>query len=62
MKKVIEKLIKGLLLGAVVGGVCYLITKNIEMSGLMVLASVLSMFAQSKEQKAEKVAKYTKKK
>lgn len=60
MNKILEKVLKGLALAAVFGGLCYLISKNIEMSGLIALVMFLSMFAQPKEQKVEKVLKHTK--
>lgn len=61
VKEILIKILKGLALGVVFGGVTYLITKDMGTAGLIVLVMVLSMFAQSKEQKIEKVEKYTKK-
>lgn len=60
VKEILIKLVKGLALGAVFGAVVYLITKDIGTAGLIALVMVLSMFAQSKEQKIEKVQQYTK--
>ncbi len=60
MKEILIKIAKGLLLGAVFGGLTYLITKDLGTAGLIVLVMVLSMFAQSKAQKVEKVQQYTK--
>jgi len=55
----IQKILKGLLLAAIFGGVVYLITKDIGTAGLIGLVMFLSMFAQSKHEKMEKVSKYT---
>lgn len=60
MKEVLIKILKGLALGVVFGGLTYLITKDWGTAGLIVLVMVLSMFAQSKDQKIQKVEKYTK--
>ena len=59
MKDILIKVLKGLLLGAIFGGIVYLITKDLGTAGLIALVMVLSMFAQPKEKKIEKVAKYT---
>lgn len=60
VKEILIKILKGLALGLVCGGVVYLITKDIGTAGLIALVMLLSMFAQSKEQKIEKAAQYTK--
>lgn len=56
----VQKILKGLLLAAVFGGVVFLITKDIGTAGLIALVMFMSMFVQSREQKLEKVSKYTK--
>ena len=55
----VQKILKGLLLAAIFGGITFLITKDMGTAGLIGLVMVLSMFAQSKEEKAQKVSKYT---
>ena len=57
----VQKILKGLLLAAIFGGITFLITKDMGTAGLIGLVMVLSMFAQSKEEKAQKIAKYTNK-
>ena len=53
-----EKLLKGLLLAAIFGGITYLITKDLGTVGLISLVMVLSMFARSREEKIQGAAKY----
>lgn len=56
----VQKILKGLLLAVIFGGIVFLITKDIGTAGLIALVMFMSMFVQSKEQKVEKVMKHTK--
>ena len=44
----VEKILKGLLLAAIFGGVCFLISKDLGMSGLIALVMFMSMFVRPK--------------
>lgn len=55
----VEKILKGLLLAAIFGGITFVFTKDMGTAGLIGLVMFLSMFAQSKQQKIEKASKYT---
>ena len=59
MNSVFEKVVKGCLLGGVVGVAIYLITKDIGTAGLIALVMFLSMFARSKEEKVQGAIKHT---
>ena len=59
MNNVLEKVLKGLLLGAVAAVIVYLITKDIGTAGLIALVMFLSMFARSKEEKIQGAIKHT---
>ena len=59
MNSVVEKVVKGLLLGGMLGAVTYLLTKDIGTAGLIALVMFLSMFARSKEDKVQGAIKHT---
>ena len=59
MNSVFEKVVKGILLGGMVGAVAYLLTKDIGTAGLIALVMFLSMFARSKEEKVQGAIKHT---
>lgn len=60
MKEMLIKFAKGLALGALFGGLTYLVTKDIGTAGLIALVMVLSMFARSKNDKIQGAEQYTK--
>ena len=59
MNSVLEKVVKGILLGGMIGAVAYLLTKDIGTAGLIALVMFLSMFARSKDEKVQSAIKHT---
>ena len=59
MNSVLEKVIKGILLGGMMGAVTYLLTKDMGTAGLIALVMFLSMFARSKDEKVQGAIKHT---
>ena len=60
MNTILERIVKGIFLAAVMGGLVYLLTKNEGTAGLIALVMFLSMFARSKEEKVQGAIKHTK--
>ena len=57
----VQKILKGLLLAAVFGGIVFLITKDMGTAGLVALVMFMSMFVRSREEKIESVIEHSKK-
>ena len=46
----VEKLVKGLVLGAIAGAIAYLLTKDIGITAISAMIMVMSMFVKNKNQ------------